>query len=347
VENLASQEEDVFSEPLAVKAACHARISFGVASPPQSELIVRHVCANKLLARESRPLAVGDRVLDIKTHPEASHITCSLLVEGQPINGLRFNVSCDRCIEPVARHFIVIGAMKAGTTSLFELLAQHPALCRTWAEVPNVSFTKEIDYFRKLYRKGDTPLHYDWRFPFDTARHAWTLDVSPNYAKWPESRAVPARISSLGGEKKLAYILREPIDRIESHLAHALRHGGDTKDLQHFIRVSRYALHLDRFTAHCPLENILLLDFDLLRKDPGAVLAQICDYLAIDRFSVSSVIHNRRDIDFRLKARQRAHFARAVRPDVERLIGDYGFKPATRWLRRIKYWRIRHLAFRR
>ena len=31
----------------------------------------------------------------------------------------------------------------------------------------------------------------DWRFPFDPAMHAWTLDVSPNYAKLPRTRNVP------------------------------------------------------------------------------------------------------------------------------------------------------------
>src|SRR5690606_5723680 len=101
---------------------------------------------------------------------------------------------------------------------------------------------KEINYFRRLYRKGDTALHYDWRFPFDPSIHKWTLDVSPGYARWPGSKWVPMRIASLGGTTKLAYILREPVDRIESHIAHTLQTGAEMKSLKHYIRTSCYAM---------------------------------------------------------------------------------------------------------
>jgi hypothetical protein len=342
-----SRKEIIFSEPLPVRAACHARISFDIDSPRRAEVLIDHLRVRKLLARELRPLAIGTGFLEIKTHPDASHIKCTLQVDGHPIDGGRFRVDCGQDIEPTPRNFIVIGAMKAGTTTLFELLAQHPALCRTWAELPGVSVPKEINYFHDLYRKGDTPLHYDWRFPFDSANHAWTLDVSPSYAKWPASKAVPARIASLGGRTKLAYILREPIDRIESHLAHTLHHHGKTANLDKCIRTSCYALQLDKFMEHIERDDTLLLDFEQLRRKPAVVLAQICDFLAIDRFASRSVIRNRRGIEFRLDASQRAELAEAVRPDVQRLINVYGFKPAEKWLRKSALRRIGLSAFRR
>ena len=287
-----------------------------------------------MLARENRSLATGSSALEIKTHPEASHIACSLKVGEKAIEGVRFDVDCHRRIEPTRRNFIVIGAMKAGTTTLFELLSQHPALCRTWAETPGVSFTKEINYFRRLYRAHHGPLHYDWRFPFDPAQHAWTLDASPNYAKWPVSKGVPQRIASLGGQTKLAYILREPIDRIESHLAHTLRRRGSIKHVRHCISTSCYARQLDKFTEYFPPDAILLLDFEQLRRNPAMILAQVCDFLNIDHFSPIGGVHNRRGIRFRLDAKQRKEFAAILRPDVQRLISHYGFQPAEKWLRR-------------
>jgi hypothetical protein len=241
-------------------------------------------------------------------------------------------VDCGEGIEATARNFIVIGAMKAGTTTLFELLAQHPALCRSWAHQPGSSFPKEINYFSHIYREGDTPLHYDWRFPFDAARHAWTLDVSPNYAKWSKGRSVPVRIASFGRETKLAYILREPIDRIESHLAHTLTFRGERKNLAHCIRTSRYAMQLDKFTAHIPRDDILLLDFEQLQRNPAGILAQICDFLGIDRFAGRTHIHNKRSVEFRLDAKQRAELAETLSSDVRRLINFYGFGPAKQWL---------------
>ena len=327
-----SNEVKITADSIPVRGGSHAKVTFGTAAPEGAELIVEHLCDGQLLARERRPLATGVNVLEIKTHPEASHVLCALRAGHRSIVRAPFNVDCGAAIEPTGRYFIVIGAMKAGTTTLFHMLAQHPALCRTFAELPGTSTTKEVNYFNKLYRDSDNDLHYDWRFPFDPARHAWTLDVSPNYAKLPRTRPVPRRIATLGGDTKLAYILRDPVDRIESNLAHKLRKMGKLPNLDRCIRMSRYALHLDRFTEYIPREDILLLDFDQLQHDPAAVQAQICDFLGIDRFVAQTVVHNRRGIDFRLDATQRAELAEILRPDVRLLVNRYGFKPAKDWL---------------
>lgn len=316
-----------------VLPASAARISFGVGAPAHASLVIRYLRETSLLAVETRPLASGIDAVEVKTHPESTHIACSLQVDGAPVRDLRYSVECGDAIAPVARHFIVIGAMKAGTTTLFQTLARHPAICRTWVEHPGSGTSKEINYFQTLFSKGDTPLHYDWRFPFDAARHAWTLDVSTGYAKLPGSRPVAARIASLGAETKLAYILREPVDRIESQIAHTLRGGGEVRNLQHCIRVSRYAWHLDNFTARLSRDQILLLDFAQLRRRPGAVLDQLCDFLEIDRFVTRAGVHNKRIVDYRLSAAQRTEFAEAVRPDVQRLVDKYEFEPAEKWLR--------------
>jgi hypothetical protein len=98
--------------------------------------------------------------------------------------------------------------------------------------------------------------------------------------------------------------------------------------------MSRYALHLDRFTEHLPLENILLLDFHQLQHNPAAVQTQICDFLGIDRFVAHTHVHNRRGVDFQLDAAQRAELAETLRPDVQLLINRYGFKSAKAWLQR-------------
>ena len=317
--------------PLPVRAAHHTRITLDRAAPPTSELIVRHIRSDQLLAEERRPIEGGARSLDVKTHPDALHVECSLMVGGRTTDNVSFAVDCGSPIDPVGQYFIVIGAMKAGTTSLYELLAQHPAICRTSACVPGKSFPKEINYFRKLYRKAHTPLHYDWRFPFDTSRHAWTLDVSPLYAMWPGSKSVPARIRSLGGKIKLAYIMRDPVDRIESHLAHSLR-TGEASTMRHCKRTSRYAMQLDRYMEYFARGDILLLDFEQLRLDPAGIMSRICAFLELESFPCRSRIHNRRSIDFHLGMEKRADLVKALRPDVRRLINLYGFRPAEAWL---------------
>ena len=349
VGQLVSERDVELSEPLAVRPASHARISFNIAAPKRAELVIDHLRGDQLLARETRPLATGDSSLEANTHPDATHIACSLQTSDsqRDVNtGARFSVECGERIAPIPRHFIIIGAMKAGTTTLFELLAKHPALCRTWAHLPGVSFTKEINYFTRLYRKGDTPLHYDWRFPFDHTRHAWTLDASPNYAKWPRSRDVPERIAAMGGDTKLAYILRDPVDRIESQMAHTLDRKGRA-DLAACIRASSYAMQLDKFMPHIQREKILLLDFERLRRRPSGTVAQVCNFLGIERVAGKRGVHNKRRSDFRLDEVQRAELAETLRPDIERLISVYGFSPAERWLRKWPTGRRRLFGFPR
>ena len=330
-----------------VRAATHTTIHLSPDSPKGAKLVIEHLRLNDLLARECRPVATGTKSLEIKIHPDASHITCVLEVHGRSFDGVQFTVDSGPPILPVGHYFIVIGAMKAGTTTLFEMLAQHPALCRTWAHTPKLSSPKEINYFRHLYREGNTALHYDWRFPFDAGVHAWTLDVSPSYAKSPSSKAVSGRIASLGGRIKLAYILREPVDRIESHFAHKLHTVGKIPRLGYCIRTSSYAMHLDEYARHFEREDILLLDFDQLRRSPAVIMGQVCEFLGIDLVASQTQVHNKRRVGYRLDTKQRGELAERLRPDVHRLIDDYGFRSAEKWLQKpLRRW-IRPAAFRR
>ena len=319
------------SPHLPVRGGRHARIEFDSPASNDAEIIIEH-WRKKLLALERRPLPARASSLDVKTHPRATFISCQLVSGNDPVPDVAFSVSCGEKIEPIGRYFIVIGAMKSGTTSLFRTLSRHPELCQTRVEVPGISFTKEINYFNDLYRKGHGPLHYDWRFPFDPSRHAWTLDVSPNYAKLPKSRPIPKRIAMLGGEIKLAYILRNPVDRIESQIAHAIQHDGAKRGLRHCTRISRYARHLDRFTRHIPREDILLLDFEELRQNPNRLFKRVCDFLDIEPIQSDPRVYNRGSVDYRLTNEDRAGREQRLRMDVQRLISKYDFAPARQWL---------------
>jgi hypothetical protein len=86
--------------------------------------------------------------------------------------------------------------------------------------------------------------------------------------------------------------------------------------------------------VHFARDDILLLDFEQLRRDPAAIQAQICDFLGIDSFIARTIVHNRRGVEFQLDAAQRTECAKAVRSDTRRLINLYDFKPAERWLKK-------------
>lgn len=319
--------------PLSVQGATYSRIHFSSDAPHGVSLCVDYLENEELLARENRPLASGSRSVDIKTHPDSTHIVCTFDPAATDNWNPALTVDSGDLIEPIARHFIVIGAMKAGTTTFFRMMKQHPAICRTHVEVPGKSFTKEINYFRKLYRPNDMPIHYDWRFPFRPETHAWTFDVSTNYAKLPGSRPVAERMAALGANIKIVYILREPVDRIESQIAHAMREDRGSASETHCIRVSRYAAHLDNFLRHFSPNDILLLDFEQLQNDPAAMQSRVCEFLGIQTIRTVPGVHNQRTVKFKLSDDDREKFIKALRPDVDRMITDYEFEPAREWLR--------------
>lgn len=192
------------------------------------------------------------------------------------------------------RFLFVIGAMKSGTTSLFEVLSQHPEICP--------SRTKEPDFFAA--DRGDDKLRdYLRLWQWDISRHKYALEASVSYAKAPFIPGVPERIFAANlGQYRFIYMLRDPISRIESQVRHGLfaRWGqsldeGVTEDL---IAFSSYAFQLENYLHYFNHDDILLIILEEFETDPYSVLNRVCTFLDIDsefRFSGVSRHHNSGD----------------------------------------------------
>ncbi|MEQ8521148.1 MAG: sulfotransferase [Vicingaceae bacterium] len=108
--------------------------------------------------------------------------------------------------------FIIIGAQKSGTSSLFTYLEQHPDVA--------LSEIKELHYFDDHYHLGMNK--YKRHFPFLWS-HKKCGEASPYYFFHP---SVPKRIhQSLKGTKFIV-MLRDPVKRAYSHYKHMLRYDG-------------------------------------------------------------------------------------------------------------------------
>ena len=176
-------------------------------------------------------------------------------------------------------HFaFIIGGMKCGTTSLFEILSQHPQICP--------SKLKEPDYFIK---DGDNKSRDDylalWDWSADT--HVVALESSVAYTKAPFINGVPERIFESGlGKYRFIYMLRDPLARIESQVRHSLFAGwGESLDAgipEDVIEFSRYAMQLDNYLKYFPKDDIVLITLEEFKLNPYAALARICDFLKID-----------------------------------------------------------------
>lgn len=120
--------------------------------------------------------------------------------------------------EPVfAANFIIIGAMKAGTTTLFNALAEHPGVQPALEKEPGF-FSDDALYRRGLgwYNRHFFPL--PWLRPI-------RMEATPGYLSHSEKVAERIRQADPHGEIKFAAVFRDPVQRVYSHYLHAVRHG--------------------------------------------------------------------------------------------------------------------------
>ncbi|WP_138470274.1 sulfotransferase [Poseidonocella sp. HB161398] len=183
--------------------------------------------------------------------------------------------------------FIVIGAMRAGTTTLYHHLAGHPEI--------GMSRMKETDFF---VRKINYPLGPDWYSSQFDPGFACHGEVSPNYAKHDLWRGVPKLIKATVPEVKLVFIARDPVARFRSHYQHSWYAGRisltpeellDSGNGAHMLETSRYAAQIGSYLEHFRRDQILILDFDQLRTEPQGVLDQVTDFLGLERHVIRDV----------------------------------------------------------
>lgn len=104
---------------------------------------------------------------------------------------------------------LIIGAMKCGTTSLYNYLAQHPEISACTYKEPSF-FSTESNW-----SKG-----FEWYYDlwnWDKNRHKIALEASTSYTRIHEYSNAAEKIAAVDKNFKFIYIMRNPIKRIESH----------------------------------------------------------------------------------------------------------------------------------
>jgi hypothetical protein len=108
-------------------------------------------------------------------------------------------------------NFLVIGAAKSGTTSLFRYLAAHPRI--------SIPGEKELDFFcsDEKYARG-----VDWYLSHWRSASADQLlgEVSPHYM---QRKYAAERIAHMFPSARLIALLRNPVERAYSHYWHVKR----------------------------------------------------------------------------------------------------------------------------
>ena len=177
---------------------------------------------------------------------------------------------------PKDAYAIIIGAMKCGTTSLYDYLIKHPEIC------PAIS--KEPEFFSENQSHGVNVDKYSDLWSFENTIHKYVLEASTGYTKYPTEPNVPQNIFNYGISPKFIYIMRNPFDRISSHY-NFMQREDETWRLQilntHLLSTTNYFIQLEQFRKYFPLHDILLLDFDELKGSPEQVLRKTYDFLGL------------------------------------------------------------------
>ena len=174
---------------------------------------------------------------------------------------------------------LIIGAMKAATTTLYQALIQHPHVC--------ACVTKEPEFFSEHQEYGVDVDHYYNLWPdFDPRTHVRCLEASTGYTKYPQEQGIPERIRDYGLDPKFIYIVRNPFDRIESHLNfHRARFNilGESFTDSHFINLSRYGLQISQYFEIFPeKERYWIVDFDDISQNQRSVVREGYRFMGVD-----------------------------------------------------------------
>ena len=174
--------------------------------------------------------------------------------------------------------FLVIGAQRAGTSLLHQILLAQPDV---YVPVQR----KEVHYFDRYFARG--PEWYQSYFPAADAvdRYRAIGEITPDYLATAE---VPARIRALLPACRLIAILRNPVDRAYSWYQYARRTRDERRDFETFLREEpaaldwgRYHRHLQRYLALFPREALLVLVYEELVRDPATELGRLARFLGI------------------------------------------------------------------
>jgi len=188
--------------------------------------------------------------------------------------------------------FIIIGAQKAGTTSLFHYLNNHPDVGPAWR--------KEIHFFDRWYSNG-----LDWyraHFPL-YAEATITGEGSTNYLQHPDA---PLRMRHCIPNAKLIVMLRNPVDRAYSQHQMNVRKGIETLSFEDALEAEPYRLQnqpdclstewrvasyltrglyasqLQRWLDQFPQEQLLVIKSEEFFEDPDKEFRRVLAFLDLE-----------------------------------------------------------------
>lgn len=210
--------------------------------------------------------------------------------------------------------FIIIGAQRCGTTSLYNHLIEHPCVAP--------AFRKEIHFFSLHFGRGVAwyRAHFPYRLCRSYVRRPHrrpfiTGEASPYYLFHPHA---PERVSEVVPRVKLIVLLRNPVDRAYSHYHLVVRLGYEASSFEDALDMERERLqtekarmiededyfsfnhlyysylsrgiYVDQLKAWRSFfleEQILVLESEDFSEQPSVVMKRVTDFLDLPMWDVT------------------------------------------------------------
>jgi hypothetical protein len=225
---------------------------------------------------------------------------------------------CDPVQLETKANFFLVGAPKAGTTSVDRVLRGHPDVFLSPIKEP-CHFCPDVNtQIAALLKRKDrvdlstylasstrefvhlchVPSAADYARLFEGAGGRAVIGECSSY--YLSSSSAPGAIHAYNPDAKILVLLRNPLDRIRSHYAMDLSLGLASQPLpslveeelalgddanwgncRYYVGASRYARQLEAYYRYFPPEQVCVLSFEQLVGDTDAALRRLFSFLQI------------------------------------------------------------------
>ncbi len=238
----------------------------------------------------------------------------------------------------VLPNFIIIGAMKSGTTSLYKYMSEHPCILpASYDEIGffDSNFHLGFNWYRSMF-----PRKKQMQMVKENKGISLTGEDTPFYFWNIESRD---RIKKYLPKIKLIVILRNPVDRAFSEFNNKIRNEeldvnfetyvkkeiqelmDDPIDISKFSHsssiISRgiYVTQLEMWYELFPRNQILILNTNDLMNKSNKIQESICNFLNLPKFYSNQVFFEKRSKYEKMKSDTRSRLEEFYKPYNESL----------------------------
>ena len=211
--------------------------------------------------------------------------------------------------------FVIIGAQKCGTTSLYHLLTRHPLV--------EPAASKELHFFDSLYDEGIEWYRECFPLPkWKDGRTTITGEATPGYLFHP---LAPERMAKMVPEARLIALLRNPVDRAYSQYHQRVRKGRETRSFEEAVGAENpdteylargiYVDQLLRWSRFYDRDQMLVLKSEEFFERPLDILKLVLNFLDLPEWQP--------DV---WEIRKKGGYEEGIDPSVRRRLEEY-FEP--------------------